>query len=77
MFISPITSITIFVLKRRCTHLPLTYSRNDGGQQEEEIGPLEASAPREDQPAASSMAAAAAEKEEVRTHNLLVRRLPS
>ena len=31
---------------------------NDGGQQKEEIGALEAPAPREDQPAASSMPAA-------------------
>lgn len=41
---------------------------NDGGQQKEEIGPLEAPAPREDQPAESSMPAAEKEKEEARTH---------
>ena len=41
---------------------------NDGGQQKEEIGPLEAPAPREDQPAESSMTAAAEEKGEARTH---------
>ena len=42
---------------------------NDGGQRKEEIGPLKAPAPREDQLAESSMTAAAEEKGEARTHN--------